>query len=330
MLSNMSKLRIIKNVTTEFTNKQKPYFNTSKPILFDVSLRDGMQGIKKTRQNNITLEDKINVFHSIVFNYAPKKIEVGSIVNPKILPIMADSIPMYHYATKYIKNSKRLVELSDIYMVVPNKKAFDLGVTHGIRNFSFLTSVSNSFQKKNINKTVHETKKDLTEIFKSISISTSSSTSSSSSSSRGVEETYKTKLYISCINACPFEGIIDNDVIVNDILTYHAEFPLIDEFCLSDTCGSLKHEDYEYIIDACIFFGLPPSKISLHLHVNKENISNVQQIIFHSLDNNIIRFDVSLLETGGCSITLPSSKLLPNLSYEMFNKIYAKYRSLRS
>jgi hypothetical protein len=74
---------------------------------------------------------------------------------------------------------------------------------------------------------------------------------------------------------------------------------------------------------------MPSTKLSLHLHVNKENIEDLKKIIFHSLDNNIIRCDVSILESGGCSVTLPSSKLLPNLSYEIFNNIYSKYLELR-
>jgi hydroxymethylglutaryl-CoA lyase len=288
----------------------------NKPILFDVSLRDGIQGIPKHRQESISLNDKIDVFHSILFNYSPKKLEIGSIVNPKIMPIMADSLKLHKYAEGYIKKSLNLHPELELFIVVPNKKAFDIGFNNGVKNFSFLTSVSNSFQMKNVNKSIHETKRDLEEISKSINSQP--------------DNVCKTKLYISCINNCPLEGIIDNDVIVNEILTYHKMFPSFNEYCLSDTCGTLKFEDYKYIVDACIFFGMPSSKISLHLHVNKENYEELKHIIFHSLDNNIIRFDVSMLETGGCPMTLPSSKMLPNLSYEVFNKIYEKYEDVRS
>jgi hydroxymethylglutaryl-CoA lyase len=304
----MSKHRCLKNTIKQF-------YNSEKPILFDVSLRDGIQGMTECSKQAMTTNNKIDIFHNILFNYSPKKIEIGSIVNPKILPIMSDSLKIHKYAEDFIKNKN--VCNPEIYIVVPNKKAFDIGFENGIKNFSFLTSVSNSFQKKNVNKTIHETITDLRKIYEKIS-------------SESHEDECKTKLYISCINDCPFEGKIDNDIVLHEILNYHVNFPLVNEYCLSDTCGSLKFEDFKYIINACIFFGIPPSKISLHLHINKQNISEVEQIIFHSLDNNIIRFDVSILETGGCSVTLPSSQFLPNLSYELFNNIHSKYVSLRS
>ena len=305
MLSNLNRIYNIPPNIKRIINK---------PLFFDVSLRDGLQGIPKHRQQSICLNDKIDIFHSIMFNYRPTKIEIGSIVNPKIIPIMADSLKIHKYAANFIKTAASYDP--DLYMVVPNKKGLGVALENGIKNFSFLTAVSDSFQKKNVNKTIQETKKELEEMFKIVDSLP--------------ENEFKKKLYISCINECPLEGKIDNDIIIHEILNYHKNFPLVDEYCLSDTCGSLKFDNYQYILDACLFFGIPSTKISLHLHINKENIDELTKIIFHSLDSNVVRFDVSVLESGGCSVTLPRSKLLPNLSYEVFNKIYSKYVELRT
>ena len=308
MLSNMSKIRSV-NINNVF---QKDV-NSAKPIFFDVSLRDGIQGMPKSRQENFSLNDKIDIFHNILFNYKPEKIEIGSIVNPKILPIMADSLKLYEYAINYIKKTKDYNP--NIYVVAPNKKAVLIGLENGVSNFSLLTSISNSFQKMNVNKTIYETRKEFTEIFRLV---------------ENYDPEINTKLYISCINDCPLEGKLDNDLIIHEIMTYHKMFPGFQEYCLSDTCGSLKVEDYKYILDSCIFFGLPPSKISLHLHINKDNLEEITQIIYHSLDNSVIRFDVSILETGGCSVTMPTSNLLPNLSYEILNSVRSKYLKIKS
>lgn len=77
-------------------------------------------------------------------------------------------------------------------------------------------------------------------------------------------------------------------------------------------------------------FGIPPSKISLHLHINSENnnINEVKQIINHSLHNDINRFDVSIIESGGCSVTMPASKLSPNMSYELLYSIMNSYNKV--
>jgi len=70
---------------------------------------------------------------------------------------------------------------------------------------------------------------------------------------------------------------------------------------------------------------MPPSKISVHLHIDKKNIEEVKNIIHYSLNNDINKFDVSVIETGGCSMTLPKSRLLPNMSYELLNSILEDY-----
>jgi len=313
MLSNLSKSAKIMT-RTNYNNKLRELVP---PILFDVSLRDGLQGLSKERQESFTLEEKQNIFHNIMFNYRPKNIEIGSIVSPKVLPIMSDSLELYDYAIDIIKKpvEKKRKNNSDIntnvYIVAPNEKGFAIGLNHGITNFSFLTSVSESFQKKNVNKTLKETKSELANICKKMESI--------------INTTFKAKLYISCINECPLEGKIDNDFIVHEIMHYSKDYPIINEFCLSDTCGTLNYEDYKYIVDNCIYFGLHPTKISLHLHVRKSSIEEIKKIVHHSLDNNIIRFDVSIMETGGCSITLSSENLLPNMSYELINYFFEKY-----
>ena len=130
-------------------------------------------------------------------------------------------------------------------------------------------------------------------------------------------------MYISCINQCPLAGKIDNDVIVHEILKYSNVN--IESFCLSDTCGTLELEDFEYIVDTCNFFGLPFSKMSLHLHVKPERTHIVKQIIHLALSKKIINFDVSILETGGCSVTMDKNLLAPNLSYNLYYESLVDY-----
>ena len=311
MLSNIRNVSKTLTLRTNYNNKIRELIPQ---ILTDVSLRDGLQGLSRERQETFTLNKKKDIFHNIMFNYKPKNIEIGSIVNPKVLPIMSDSLHLYDYAVDFIKNG--IKSDTNVYVVVPNEKGFNIGLSHGIKNYSFLTSVSNSFQKKNVNKTLLETKKELKKIFTTME-----------TIEKIKPNEFKTKLYISCITDCPLEGKIDNDDIIHEILYYHADFPNINEFCLSDTCGSLKCEDYKYIVDNCIYFGLHPSKLSLHLHVNKENLNEFNQIVKYSINNDINRFDVSIMESGGCSLTIHESKLLPNASYELFNTIYKSYHS---
>jgi methionine synthase II (cobalamin-independent) len=98
----------------------------------------------------------------------------------------------------------------------------------------------------------------------------------------------------------------------------------VNELCLSDTCGTLLFKDYQYIIDECLQQKIDSTKISLHLHTS-ENIDNIRDIVHYSLEQNIKKFDVSLIESGGCSVTMDKSKLKPNMSYELLYKLFDEY-----
>jgi isopropylmalate/homocitrate/citramalate synthase len=282
------------------------------PILFDVSLRDGLQGLPKEEQDKITIKEKVDIYHNILFNYKPTNIEIGSIVNGNVLPIMKDSLKLWDYAEDCNEVSNHKI---NHYLLVPSIKKFHIGYDYGIKHFSFITSVSDSFQQKNINKNIVDTKKELREIFEILD----------NKENKGF---FNTKLYISCIDECPIQGKINVDFIIHEILNYHKELN-INEFCLSDTCGSLQFEDFKYIVDTCLYFGMIPSQLSLHLHIKKDNIDEIKQIVFYALDRKIMKFDVSILESGGCSVTMPSSKLVPNMSYDLFLELYKKYIDMR-
>ena len=283
------------------------------PILFDVSLRDGLQGYSKYEQSLITLETKKLIYSNICFFHEPKNIEIGSIVNSKVLPVMANSIKLFEEVSLLETNLNQNDYSPNLYMLVPNKKGYDTAIQNGVTNFSLLTSVSESFQKKNINKTLEETKKELNDIINDINIQRFKKPSCD----------YNMKLYISCVNECPIEGKINNDTIVNEIIYYNKNTN-VNELCLSDTCGTLQFKDYQYIIDECIEHGVECEKFSLHLHTS-DHIDNIRDIVHYSLDKNIKKFDVSLITNGGCSVTMEQSKLKPNMSYELLYKLFDEY-----
>ena len=289
----------------------KLYNNLGCPKPFDVTLRDGLQALSKKEQETFTLKEKINLYNHIRIKYSPKNIEIGSIVSERVLPIFRDTLELFDSISDSQKQLNSTNSINN-YIVVPNKeKLKQVENTKNLNYFSFITSISNSFQVKNTKMSLKESDEDIKEMINIL-----------------YNVPYKTqdptiKLYISCINECPMEGKIDNDVIVNRILNLHKLN--INKLCLSDTCGSLEVDDLEYILDTCKIFGLPMSKLSLHLHVISGRESIVQQLIHMALDRNITDFDVSLLESGGCSVTMNKTKLKPNLSYELYYKSLASY-----
>jgi len=283
------------------------FYNKLKPQLFDVTLRDGLQGLTIEQQNQLTFTEKKNLYHKIISNQNPINIEIGSIVSEKVLPIFKDTLPLFDYI--FNCQSEKLV---NSYIVVPNKEKLKKIINNtNINNFSFITSVSNSFQLKNTKMSLLESDNDIYDMLYQLE--------------EDKFRTYKpnVKLYVSCINECPIEGKIDNDFIVYRLLQLHKMN--VDNICLSDTCGSLEIEDFEYIFDTCHYFGIPASKFSLHLHVKNGRENIVEQLIHIALDRKITNFDVSLLESGGCSVTMKKENLTPNLSYDLYYKALSKY-----
>ena len=316
---------------------ERLYIKLGCPTPFDVTLRDGLQSLKFDNINNIeniNIETKKNIYHEMYFNYKPKNIEIGSIVSEKVLPIFKDSLDLLDYIEKHQESIKHHFDYifpneMNNYILIANynklKQTLDNNNNNNKNNnnknnnknnnykklnYSFITSVSNSFQYKNTKMNLQQSDEDILNMIYFLD-------------DKLDKRDYKIKLYVSCINECPIEGKVGLDTIVNR-LVYINNFK-VDTICLSDTCGTLEFHDFKYIIDKCIENGIDTNKLSLHLHVKKTREYIVETIIHYALDNGIIEFDVSLLESGGCSVTMPKDSLCPNLSYDLYYKSLTNY-----
>lgn len=293
--------KIISNSIASCSLKTQIYRKIN-PVLFDVSLRDGIQ---KADPSKYPTQVKKTIFHKIFTKYSPNKIEIGSMVSPKVLPIMEDSVTLHEYIMNYL--DEKCSPMSP-YVLVPNNRYLQNALCNGMYNFSFITSVSNAFQLKNTKTTITETKNELKEMENTLNC---------------YRRTHNRKLYVSCINECPLTGKIDNDFIVSELLYYHTNYDF-SEICISDTMGTLTFDDFEYIVETIQYFGFPINKISLHLHILESNEHQFRQIMYYCFDKGINKFDVSLLTEGGCSVTMGNSAP-PNLTYDKFYDVLSAY-----
>jgi isopropylmalate/homocitrate/citramalate synthase len=142
----------------------KIYNELGKPVPFDVTLRDGLQGLDKESQYNFSMVDKMNLYYDIFFNYKPKNIEVGSISSEKVLPIFKDTLEIFNTIYNYQKSiyQSKKDNKQNIYILIPNHEKMKSVINNiDINHFSFITSVSNSFQYKNNKMTIEESYKDI-------------------------------------------------------------------------------------------------------------------------------------------------------------------------
>jgi hypothetical protein len=294
----------IRTIISNSIKHQEIYARIS-PILFDVSLRDGLQCANPA---DWPIAKKRETFNTIYTKYQPQSIELGSLCSYKILPIMADTRELHSHALSIFKNDNKDTKS---YVLIPAVSKLRAAITYGMTHLSFITSISNIFQLKNTNMTLTKVKSDFSQMFEMLQ-------------GEPDNHLYVKKLYISCINECPISGKIDNDFVINEILHYNTKYSF-DELCLSDTCGTLLYDDFEYIVETIHFFGVPLSKISLHLHVSTTNLENLERILRYCFRKGINKFDISMIETGGCSVTMNKDKLLSNMTYEHFYQILYKH-----
>lgn len=314
---------ILKSAKTfkNFLISDKKFYNVfnliGNPKPFDVTLRDGIQSLNLDKNNleKFNLEKKLKIYDDIFENYEPKNIEIGSFVSDKILPIFKDTKQLFDYVESY-KNINN-------YILIPNEDKLITALSYGVNNFSFITSVSNSFQKKN-------TKMNLEESYHSIRnmlvILDEYSNLKLEKQNRYIYEDYvdfNVKVYVSCINECPIEGKIETSIIIENLYKLTEMKP--NKICLSDTCGTLTIKDFREIIDGIKNKGVNSSIFSLHLHINPNREKEAEEIVHYALDNKINEFDVSLLNFGGCSVTMDKKNLLPNMSYDQYYKFLSNY-----
>lgn len=268
--------------------------------LFDVTLRDGLQSVSKV----YSVSEKLQIAENILMRKRPSAIEIGSIVSHKLAPSMSscNSLELFKEVSSTYLYTLNPV---DIYMFTPNLKSLEIACKHNIQNFSFSTSVSNMFQMKNLNKTIHQTKQELPYMINTVH--------------KDVPES-KIKLYVSCVSTCPITGKISLHEIMNEIMFYYDTFDKINDICLSDTCGSLLFRDFKYIIDELTRRNVDFERFSLHLH-NQYDRQQIKHILTYAMKIGISKFDVSdVSHIGDCITTVdkqPADKQpADNLDYE--------------
>lgn len=249
-------------------------------------LKTSSKYIEKFKNYNITLTDvsfrkcplyKNNqLFEILLSNNMCNKIEIGA------------SFPNYNYTNK-IPLVSSITKPDDIERIVMNH----------IQNVSCISSVSSKYLEKTYNISLNENKENIHQFVKLLE--------------KEKIINYR-KLYIHCVNKCPIVGTIDNDFILHEIFHYNMKYNF-DELCISDNTGSLLFDDYKYIVDTVIFFGVPKTNLALDLYVNTRNIHEIEKIIRYSLRNNISKFNVSIANDGS---------LLQPLSYSIFYEIVKK------
>jgi hydroxymethylglutaryl-CoA lyase len=231
--------------------------------LIEVGPRDGLQNEK----NFIPTQNKIE-FISLLKDAGFQEMELTSFVSPKWVPQMQDAREVIEACQDDYRN----------FVLAPNKKGVDLATDSGMKHIAVFVGVSNSFNKKNINKTTEESMGEL----------------------RPLIEDLKRKGYFirACISTsfyCPFEGKIDE----HEVLKVCQDFEEmgVDELSIADTIGMANPAECYELFSLLKHHLRGTTLLTAHFHDTRGMaLAN----IFASMQAGIDRFDTSAGGLGGC------------------------------
>jgi hydroxymethylglutaryl-CoA lyase len=233
-----------------------------KVTMIEVGPRDGLQNEKKFVPTDIKIQ-----FIRALKASGLKEMELTSFVSPKWVPQMKDAGEVVEACL----NSSRDIVLA------PNRKGVDRALDTKGKAVAVFVGVSNTFNKKNINKTTSESLEELRPIVKELK-----------------EKGCFVRACISTSFYCPYEGKIPPE----ETLQLCREFVTMgaDELSVADTVGMANPKE-AFELFSLLKETLPDVLLTAHYHdTRKMALAN----ILASLQAGIDRFDTSAGGLGGC------------------------------
>ena len=234
----------------------------NKATIIEVGPRDGLQNEGKI----VSTESKLEFIKGLQ-RAGVQEMELTSFVSPKWVPQMADAKEILASVEKTGRQ----------FVLTPNEKGISLALQSGAKALAVFVGVSDSFNKKNINKTTAESMDALEPLILKLK-----------------EDGIFVRACISTAFYCPFEGAVDPDKTVA-LCRQFVDWG-INELSVADTIGMANPmESYELFHRLKTEF--PDVLMTAHFHdTRKMALAN----IFASLQAGVDRFDASAGGLGGC------------------------------
>lgn len=233
-------------------------------LLEDETLRDGFQMEKRI----FSLEEKFEIFQSLS-QAGIKRIQVGSFVNPKAVPQMADTEELI----KAIGDSGDTV----ISALILNDKGLERALGCGVPHVSMSVSISDTHSKKNAGRSAAEALESMTQLI-----------------GRAVGSGLEVRAGLQCAFGCVYEGhISENAVLAAAEKLAQAGAT---EVNIADTTGMANPYAVRAMINK-IRQEIPKIRLSLHLHDTRGlGLANM----LSGYEAGVRTFDVCAGGLGGC------------------------------
>ena len=234
--------------------------------VMDVTPRDGLQN----EPNLVSTQDKLALIEKLVAS-GVKHIQATSFVHPKWVPQLADAEAVAAQLGRFPG-----VQFSAL---IPNLKGYERAVAAGIRHLEFVLAASDTFNRKNLNRSMAESLQLLSDVGK-----------------RAEKDDVVLRVGFSTCFHCPFEGRISAGALLNAVRLARELGTW--RVALCDTDG-MAFPDQVTAALALIKeeLHLAPSELGLHFH---DTYGRALANAFAGLQEGVREFDATTAGLGGC------------------------------
>jgi hydroxymethylglutaryl-CoA lyase len=238
---------------------------TSRSILWtDVGPRDGLQNLAGT----VPTEVKLRLVRGLL-DAGARRVEATSFVSPRWVPQLADAAAVIAAAGDEVRGRLRVL--------IPNRRGFEMAVDAGVRNVLVTIGATDSFNRRNINRSVAASLEDIAAI-----------TAAAAPAGCVVD------VALSVCWGCPFEGDVEPRRVVElcaEIVARGAA-----EVGIADTIGVAEPARVSALC-AEVAAVVPLERLSLHVHDTRgQGVANV----LAAYQAGVRRFEGSVGGLGGC------------------------------
>lgn len=238
--------------------------------IFEVGPRDGLQNEAAV----LSVANRAELIGKLI-DSGLRNVEVGSFVRADRIPALAGTAEVI--STVLAKNLPKARNCK-FWAFVPNQKGFDDALDAGINGVALFVAASNTFCQKNVNRSLAEQK---TEVFSLLAAAQA--------------QNVQSRVYLSTLVHCPYEGTIDPQRVINlaaELMDHGAT-----KVVLSDTTGQADPASLARILELCESKRWSPDHFALHLHDTRGlALANAVE----GLRWGIAEFDSSIAGLGGC------------------------------
>lgn len=232
--------------------------------IIEVSPRDGLQN-----DPNFVVTSKKKELVNLLIKSGLKQIEVTSFVHPKKVPQMADAPELLNEVMSF--------DNFEAIALIPNLKGYDRAKEHTLSEINWVSSATETFNKKNIGMSIDDNFKQ----FESIVIKTENLD-------------IKTCFSIAVSFGCPYEGKVNEENVLK--LVKRARKAGADRIGIADTIGIATPDQVESLMKK-VLEAAENTPVAIHLHDTRGlGLANA----YSAYQSGIRIFETSVSGIGGC------------------------------